>query len=68
MQSPLDIDFEAIPDIKCPKCSNRFWTTVVRLKTIPMGLSPTGEESLLPVPGFKCDQCGYVKIPERKKP
>jgi hypothetical protein len=38
------------------------------LKKIPAGISPTGEEATLPVPVFKCEDCGYIKIPERKKP
>tara|TARA_B100000902_G_C26638179_1_gene587781 strand:+ start:219 stop:464 length:246 start_codon:yes stop_codon:yes gene_type:complete len=53
--SPSDL-----PDVVCDKCGNPTFRQVVLLKKVSAALSPSGNNSFLPMPVFECSHCGHV--------
>ena len=65
---PSNLDINSIPDIQCNKCSNVYWETLVTLKNVPAASSPTGQDALVPIPAFRCTNCGMITNEYYKKP
>jgi len=51
---------EDLTDIVCEHCGGRFFKEVNAFKRVPALISPTGKEQIIPVPTFRCDDCGHV--------
>ena len=51
---------EDLIDIICESCGGRFFKEVQSFKRVPALLSPTGKEQIMPVPTFRCDDCGHI--------
>jgi hypothetical protein len=51
---------EDLTDIVCENCGGRFFREVNAFKRVPALISPTGNEQIIPVPTFRCDDCGHV--------
>ena len=51
---------EDMKDIKCDECGCKFFRQVNAFKRISALMSPTGKEQIVPVPTFRCDDCGYI--------
>ena len=51
---------EDLTDIVCENCGGRFFREVNAFKRVPALISPTGKEQIIPVPTFRCDDCGHV--------
>tara|TARA_R100000234_G_C4862350_1_gene119755 strand:- start:33 stop:299 length:267 start_codon:yes stop_codon:yes gene_type:complete len=47
-------------DVSCDKCDHKLFTQLMMFKKISAVMSPTGEESLIPVQVFACNSCGHV--------
>ena len=47
-------------DVGCDKCGHKLFTQLMMFKKISAVMSPTGEESLIPVQVFACNSCGHV--------
>jgi len=47
-------------DVVCEKCSHKLFTQLMMFKKLSAVMSPTGEESLIPVQVFACNDCGHV--------
>ena len=47
-------------DIKCENCGCQFFRQVQAFKRISALVSPTGKEQIVPVPTFRCDECGFI--------
>ena len=62
------LDPSKLKDIKCEQCESKFFRQVQAFKRVSALLSQTGKEQIVPVPTFRCDECGYVneefRIPE----
>lgn len=50
-------------DVLCPKCSSNTFETVIIIKKISALLSPSGEESILTLPAYRCTECHYILEP-----
>ena len=50
----------------CSNCSGMYFRQVQAFKRLSGLLSPTGKEQIVPVPVFRCDDCGHV--PEEFQP
>ena len=57
---PRNYDITKEPDIACSECGNTTYETVVTLKRIPARVSPTGQDATVPMPVFKCCNCGAL--------
>ena len=51
---------EDLKDVVCEQCKGRFFRQVNAFKRLSALISPTGKEQIVPVPTFRCDDCGYI--------
>tara|TARA_B100000780_G_C21110445_1_gene448722 strand:+ start:833 stop:1072 length:240 start_codon:yes stop_codon:yes gene_type:complete len=49
-----------LPDVVCDECKNPTFRQVVLLKRVSAAISPSGNNSFLPMPVFECSSCGHV--------
>lgn len=49
-----------LDSIACTGCESDNFTQYFQLKRVPALISPTNKETILPVPVFKCLDCGKV--------
>jgi uncharacterized Zn finger protein len=47
-------------DIACENCGCKYFRQVNSFKKVSALLSPTGREQIIPVPTFRCDECGFI--------
>ena len=47
-------------DVSCEKCGHKLFIQLMMFKKLSAIMSPTGEESLIPVQVFACNDCGHV--------
>jgi uncharacterized Zn finger protein len=54
------IDLRQQPTVVCERCGNTFFKEVVILKKVSKILTGASEDTLVPFPTYKCDECGHV--------
>ena len=54
------IDLKQQETITCEKCEGKFFKEVVLIKKVPKLLTGSSEDTLVPFPTYKCDDCGHV--------
>lgn len=54
------MDPSMMKDIKCENCGGRFFRQVNAFKIVSALMSSTGKEQIMPVPTFRCDDCGFI--------
>ena len=59
-QPSINIRPEDLKNIVCENCGGRFFREVQAFKRISALISPTGKEQIMPVPTFRCDDCGHI--------
>ena len=59
-QQQIRINVNDLTDIVCEECGNRFFRQAVLIKRLSPLVSPSGKEQLVPMPVFRCDDCGHV--------
>ena len=59
-QPQMNVDFSQTQSLKCDECGKDTFTQVFYIRRLSALLSPSGEESLIPVPTFACASCGHV--------
>tara|TARA_R110001599_G_scaffold10038_1_gene49695 strand:+ start:179 stop:394 length:216 start_codon:yes stop_codon:yes gene_type:complete len=59
-QPQMNVDFDKTTGLKCDECKNETFVQVFYIRKLSALLSPSGEESLIPVPTFACAECGHV--------
>ena len=59
-QANINIRPEDLKNIVCENCGGRFFREVQAFKRISALISPTGKEQIMPVPTFRCDDCGHI--------
>ena len=59
-QPQMNIDFSQTTAEVCEKCENDTFIQVFKMRKISALLSPTGEESMIPIQSFACAKCGHV--------
>jgi len=64
MDQPLPFDaakaLENAKDIVCPLCNANTFENIVMIKKISALMSPTGQESIIPLPAYRCTECKRV--------
>jgi len=48
------------PTIKCENCDSIYFREVIYIKKVSKILTGTGEDTIIPFPIYKCDNCGHV--------
>ena len=49
-----------LENIVCENCGGRFFRQVHGFKRVPKLLSQSGKEEIIPIPTFRCDDCGHI--------
>ena len=47
-------------NVACEKCDNSLFETAFIVKKVTAGMSPTGQEGIIPIPIFLCKKCGHI--------
>ena len=73
-QQQVQVDLKQADTIKCKECGNYLWIQSFVLKKLSALVSPTGQETMIPVQVFSCGNCGKIaegmldESEEEKKP
>jgi len=59
-QPGLNVDFNQTTAEVCESCENDTFTQVFKMRKLSALLSPTGQESMIPIQVFACAKCGYI--------
>jgi len=59
-QMQEQIDISKTSAVKCEKCENQTFKQSLLLRKLSALVSPTGQETLVPVQVFACEKCGNV--------
>ena len=59
-KTQVKIDLNDLTDIVCENCEGKFFRQVSAFKKLSALISPTGKEQIMPVPVFRCDECGHI--------
>ena len=54
------IDIKQQQTVKCEKCACKYFKEVTLIKKIPKLLTGSDEDTIVPFPTYRCDDCGYV--------
>ena len=60
MNQNVNIDLSSMENISCEECENETFEPVFLIKHISALVSPTGQETMVPVQVFKCSKCGHI--------
>ena len=60
MGRSVGLKLEDMTDIVCENCGCRYFNQVHAFKRVSALLSPTGKEQIMPVPSFRCSDCGHI--------
>jgi hypothetical protein len=55
--TPLKIDLQTLPNVTC-ECGSVYFDQVIQFKKVSKLISNTGQDTLHPLPGFVCTDCG----------
>ena len=70
----VQVDLKQADTIKCKSCNNYLYIQSFVLKKLSALVSPTGQETMIPVQVFSCGNCGKIaegmldESEEEKKP
>ena len=59
-QPQMNIDFSQTTPEVCEECENDIFTQVYQMRKLSALLSPTGQETMIPIQVFACAKCGYI--------
>jgi len=54
------IDLKKQENVVCDKCGGMYFKEVVLIKKVPKLLTGSSEDTLVPFPTYRCDDCGHV--------
>jgi len=60
LNTNINIKPEDLDDIVCEQCSSKYFRQVQAFKRLSALISPTGKEQIVPVPVYRCDECGFI--------
>ena len=61
MQQPqLNIDLSQTTEETCESCGHSVFTQAYKMRKLSALLSPTGQESMIPIQVFACVKCGHI--------
>ena len=59
-QPGLQVDLSQTTAEVCEKCENDTFNHVFKLRKLSVLLSPTGQETMIPMQVFACAKCGHI--------
>jgi len=58
MQEQLDLS--KTTEINCDECENKTFRQTLLLRNLSSLVSPSGQDTIVPMQVFACDKCGHV--------
>jgi len=59
-QQQLKINLKEATDVTCESCNCEYFTPAFSMKRLSPLISPTGQETMVPIQLFRCVECGHV--------
>ncbi len=59
-KAQINVKPSDLKDIVCEQCESKFFRQVQMFKRLSALISPTGKEQIVPIPVFRCDECGFI--------
>jgi predicted RNA-binding Zn-ribbon protein involved in translation (DUF1610 family) len=59
-QQQINLDLSQTTEEVCEKCGNNTFIQVYQMRKLSALLSPTGQETMIPIPVFACAKCGHI--------
>ena len=59
-QPQMQVDMSQTTAEICEKCENETFIQVYQMRKLSALLSPTGQESMIPIQVFACAKCGNI--------
>ena len=59
-QPGFNVDFSQTTEECCESCGNNTFVQVYQMRKLSALLSPTGQESMIPIQVFACAKCGHI--------
>lgn len=56
----INVKLEDLTDVKCDECEGEYFRVVMMMKRLSPLVSPSGQEQMVPIQIFRCDDCGHV--------
>ena len=56
----MQIKASDLKDITCDECESKVFREATMFKRLSALVSPTGKEQIVPLPIFRCDECGNI--------
>ena len=56
----MNIDFSQTTAEICESCGNETFAQVFKIRKLSALLSPTGQETVIPMQVFACAKCGHI--------
>ncbi len=69
-EAQIKIDASDLKDIICSNCGGKIFRQASMFKRLSALVSPTGKEQIVPIPIFRCDDCGNINdefLPKSEK-
>ena len=59
-QQQVRVSLDDLTDLVCEECGSQYFRQSVLIKRLSPLVSPSGKEQFVPMPIFRCDECGHV--------
>ena len=59
-QPQMNVDFSQTTAEVCESCETDTFTQVYQMRKLSALLSPTGQETMIPIQVFCCAKCGHI--------
>ena len=59
-QQNIRVNLDDSENIACEKCECTYFSPAVMINRLSALVSPTGQETLVPIQLFQCTNCGHV--------
>ena len=59
-KAQIKINASDLEDILCENCEGKVFKEASMFKKLSALISPTGKEQIVPIPVFRCDDCGHI--------
>lgn len=60
MEQKLNIGIEQTSAVECEECGGIYFTEAVHIRKVSAFLSGTGKPQYIPIPVFRCTECGHI--------
>ena len=60
IKTKVNVDMSKADDVCCDKCSGTLFQPVFHIKRLSALVSPSGQETYIPLQTFACVACGHI--------